>query len=145
MTADAEPTSDPMVAFERLLAATERGEIDQLGERHGLDLLGVFGSVVRRYRDETTPMPRDLDISVSFTGQPRLLELVDDLVCLTGYEHVDVAVLNGASPVLGPEGLIGIGLYQRTLGGWATAQMAALAERRDTAHLRRLDLELLTA
>jgi hypothetical protein len=38
---------------------------------------------------------------------------------------------------------VGIGLYERDAGDWAIGQMAALAERRDTAHLRRLDLDAL--
>lgn len=38
---------------------------------------------------------------------------------------------------------MGIPLYERTAGRFAIEQMAALAERRDTEHLRPLDLALM--
>jgi predicted nucleotidyltransferase len=136
-------TGDPLAALDRLLTAAERGEVDSLCERHGVQLLGVFGSAVRRRQGAEGPEPHDLDVAVSFAGPARVLELLDDLVGLTDYDGIDLAVLDGANPVLRAEGLTGIGLYERTAGAWATAQMAALAERRDTAHLRRLDLEAL--
>jgi predicted nucleotidyltransferase len=134
---------DPVAALDRLLGATERGEVDALGERHGIELLGVFGSAVRRLHDPDAPPPRDLDLAVRLGAESDLLALIADLVDLAGYDGVDVAVLNGAESVLRSEALSGIGLYERETGAWATAQMAALAERRDTAHLRRLDLEAL--
>lgn len=71
-----------MVALDALIAAAAEGDLDRVAERHGVRLLGVFGSTFR--------------------------------------------------------------LYERDAGAWATGQMAALAERRDTEHLRRLDLDALT-
>ncbi|MGH9213384.1 MAG: nucleotidyltransferase family protein [Acidimicrobiales bacterium] len=137
-------TGDPMAALDRLLAATSRGEIDTICERHRVELLGVFGSAVRHHYGHNARPPRDLDVAVSFAGSHRpILELLDDLVAITDYDGIDLAVLDGANPVLRAEALTGIGLYERTGGAWATAQMAALAERRDTAHLRRLDLQAL--
>lgn len=135
---------DPMVALDRLMAATRRGDVDVLCERHGVELLRVFGSAVRRLHDPEAPAPRDLDVAVQFTGQSHLLEVVSELVELTGYDGVDLAVLDHAESVLRSEALTGVGLSEGQPGAWATAQMAALAERRDTAHLRRLDLEALT-
>ena len=52
-------------------------------------------------------------------------------------------MIDGASPVLRAEALVGLPLYEATRGAYAVTQMAALAERRDTAHLRRLDLDAL--
>lgn len=68
---------------------------------------------------------------------------VGDLIDLAGHDRLDVAVLNEAHPVLRAAGLTGIGLVERDRGAWATAQMAALAEWRDTKHLRQLDLKAL--
>jgi hypothetical protein len=57
------------------------------------------------------------------------------------FDRVDVAVLNEAGPTLRARALTGRGLYENERGAFAVAQMAALAEWRDTAWLRRLDLE----
>lgn len=132
-----------MVALHRLLVAVGTGEIDELCDQNGIDLLGVFGSAFRRFRGSHAPMPRDLDVSVLFVGEQRPLDLLEQVIRMTGYDDVDLAVLNLAHPVLRAEGMVGIGLYERTQGLWATTQMAAFAERRDTAWLRRLDLEIL--
>lgn len=124
----------PLEALDRLEAAAADGRIDALGERLGLRLLGVFGSAARR-----DPAAADLDVAVSFRGPRRLLHLVDALVQLTGFDRIDVAVLDGADPVLRARALVGIGLFEDRPGEWATSQMAALAEERDTAWLRELD------
>ena len=53
-------------------------------------------------------------------------------------------VLNRAGPVARERALVGgIPLYEGVSGAFATAQMAAVLERMDTDHLRRLDLELM--
>lgn len=144
MAPDGPPTSDAMVALHRLLEAVGDGTVDDLCAAHGVDLMGVFGSAYRRFRDAAQPTPGDLDVCVSFIGKDRpVLELLDRLMTLTGYDRIDLAVLNGANPVLRADALIGLGLYERTRGGWATAQMAALAEWRDTRRFRRLDMEIL--
>lgn len=144
---------DPMAALGRLIDATERGEIDRICEQRGVELLGAFGSAVRRHRDPDAPQPHDLDVAVQFKDQQRqrakslvddpLLGLIGDLTDITDLDQLDVAVLNNGNPVLRAAALTGIGLYERTSGGWAVAQMAALAELYDTDHLRLLDLEAL--
>jgi predicted nucleotidyltransferase len=135
--------TDPMAGLQRLLDATEAGDLDRVCDRLGVRILGVFGSAARRYRDPGTPFPHDLDVSVSFLDEPLELELLAELGHLTHSDVIDLAVLDGAHPVLRAAGLVGIGLYERERGAWATAQMAALAEYRDTEQLRRLDLEAL--
>jgi predicted nucleotidyltransferase len=135
--------TDPMEGLRRLRAAARSGEVDAVCGRLGVRLLGVFGSAARRLRDPQSPSPRDLDVAVSFDGPPRELELLAELARLTGCDAVDLAVLDGANPLLRAAAFVGIGLYEKAPGGWASAQMAALAEYRDTEHLRRLDLEAL--
>ena len=135
--------SDATTALDALIAAAASGDLDRIAERRGVLLLGVFGSTFRRWHDPAAPAPGDLDVAVSFAGPGDLVGLLDDLVRLTGYDAIDLMVLDGADPVARAEGFVGLGLYERDAGAWATGQMAALAERRDTAHLRRLDLDAL--
>ena len=133
-----------MEGFAALRSAAASGALDRIAERHGVRVLGVFGSAFGHWHDPEAPAPRDLDVSVSFVGQPRLVELLDDLVQLTQCDTIDLMPLDDADPVARAEGYVGLGLYERDAGDWATRQMAALAERRDTEPLRRLDLEALT-
>jgi predicted nucleotidyltransferase len=136
---------DPLTAVDRLVTASTDGTVGALVDRLGLRLLGVFGSAARQHRfpDPSAPAPHDVDVMASFAGRPRLLQLIDALVVLTGCDAIDVAVIDGADPVLRAEAMVGIGLYEREPGAYATTQMAAFAERRDTAHLRHLSLEAL--
>jgi hypothetical protein len=92
--------------------------------------------------DPVTAVGRLLEVAED-TGPNRLLELLDGLTALTDCDVIDVAVIDGANPVLRAEALVGLPLYEATPGDYAVTQMAALAERRDTAHLRRLDLDAL--
>lgn len=135
---DASARHPAIAARQRLVHAAETGGLDETCSGLGVRLLGVFGSAVR---DDASP--RDLDVSVSFRDEPRVLELVDAVTRLTGYDRVDVAVIDRADPVLRAEALVGVPLYEDEPGAWATAQMAALAERRDTAWMRALELERL--
>jgi predicted nucleotidyltransferase len=128
---------DAVTALARLRTAAEDGTLDQICERRGVRLLSVFGSALR------SSTPGDLDIGVSFQGEADLLGLIDDLTVLTRFDRLDVAVIDGADPVLRARALSGLGLYEREAGQFATEQMAALAEERDTRRLRRLDLEAL--
>lgn len=131
---------DAIAALDRLRSAAEDGTLDEICGRHGVRVLGVFGSVL------TSSHPRDIDIDigVGFQGPGRdVLGLIDDLTQLTGSDQLDVAVIDGAEPVLRARALSGLGLYESEPGVFATEQMAALAEERDTAWLRRLDLETL--
>lgn len=125
-------------ALERLRAAAADGTLDEICERRGVRLLGAFGSALR------SPDPGDLDLGISFqTGGGDVLGVIDDLTVLTGFDGLDVAVIDGADPVLRARALSGLGLYEREAGQFATEQMAALAEERDTAWLRRLSLQAL--
>ena len=131
----------PREALARLLGATGDGRLDDLCERRGVALLSAFGSAAAAYDSDVVDEPDDLDIGVSFGGEPDLLGLLDDLVVLTGFDGIDLVPLDGAGPVLRSEALTGLPLFESVAGAFAQAQMAALAERWDTAWLRRLDLE----
>lgn len=105
-------------------------------ERLGVRLLGAFGSVTK-----AEASPRDLDIAVQFDGSPKLLELIDALVEITGYDRIDLAIVEGTHPVLDAEALCGEPLYEQSPGVFANAQMAALGHKRDTEWIRHLDLQ----
>ena len=124
-------------AVDTLKAAAAAGRIDEICERLGVRLLGVFGSACR----SSGPEPGDVDIAVSFAGPRRDLDLIDALVQLTEFDAIDLAVVDLADPVLRGVAFVGIPLFEAVPGAYAVAQMAALAEQRDTAWLRRLDLE----
>lgn len=131
-------TGSAQAALEQLRAAASDGRLDELCQRRGVRVLAAFGSAT------TAHEAADLDLGVGFLpGRQDILGLLDDLTVLTGFDHVDLAVLDGADPVLRARALSGIGLYEHEAGAFATEQMAALAEERDTAWLRRLDLEAL--
>lgn len=132
----------PRQALARLERATAEGQLDDLCDRLEVRVLGAFGSATRAARDGD-PEPDDLDIAVGFRGPPRELDLLDGLTRLTGTDGIDLLVLDGAEPVARSEGLVGVPLYEDERGRFAIEQMAALAERRDTAHLRELDLRTL--
>ena len=127
-------------ARDRLVEAAESGALDPEVEALGVDLLGIFGSAAR---PDLGIEPHDLDIAARFDGPILLLELIDLLTTLTGFDRIDVAVVEGRQPVLDAEALCGIPLYERDAGAFAEAQMAALAHRRDTAFFRDLDLRRL--
>ncbi len=127
---------DARAALDRLLAAAGDGRLDELCERLGVRVLAAFGSAASGGGEAN-----DLDIAAGFLGSPRVLELIDGLVALSGYDRIDLAILDGADPVLRSEALTGTPLFQHAPGVFATEQMAALAERRDTEWLRRLDVE----
>ncbi len=130
---------DARVARQRLEASAEGGELDQVCRRLGVRLLGIFGSATR----DDSRAPDDLDVAVSFAGTPLLLELIDELVRITGFDGIDVTVIDNAEPVLRAEALTGRPLFESEPGAFAVAQMAALAEKWDTAWLRELDLDRL--
>jgi len=131
-------TVDARTGLERLRLALDGGSLDADLERLGVDVMGAFGSATR-----ANGAAADLDLGVRFSGPVRLLELIDLLVATTGFDGVDVAVIDGEHPVLDAEALCGVPLYERDRGAYAEAQMAALGHRRDTARFRALDLERL--
>ncbi|HEX5812341.1 MAG TPA: nucleotidyltransferase domain-containing protein [Pseudonocardia sp.] len=124
-------------AAQRLAAAVADGRVDELCERRRVRLLALFGSAAagRAAADS------DLDVAVEWLVDGDVVELVDALTVITGFDRIDVAVLNDAGPTLRARALVGRGLYENARGAFAVAQMAALAQWRDTAWLRRLDLE----
>lgn len=124
-------------AAQRLVSAVADGTIDELCQRRRVRLLALFGSAA----SGTATADSDLDVAVEWLTDGDVVELVDSLTVITNFDHVDVAVLNGAGPTLRARALTGRGLYENERGAFAVAQMAALAEWRDTAWLRRLDLE----
>ncbi len=118
----------------RLLGAARDGTLDSVARRHGVRLLGLFGSAARPGGE-----PADLDVAVSFLGEPDVLALLDDLVAMTELDTIDLVLVDGAEPLLRAEAFVGIPLFEAEPGLYANEQMAALAERRDTAWLRALD------
>ncbi len=123
-----------------LFAAGADGRLDELCERAQVRVLGVFGSAARPGPAE----PGDVDVGVGFLNHDGpVLALLDALTDLVGCDCVDLAVVDAAEPLLRARAFAGIGLYEHERGAWATEQMAALAEARDTAWLRRLDLAAL--
>lgn len=119
-------------------AAAEDGRLDELCDRHQIDLMGIFGSAVR------SEHPRDLDISVRYVASTDVLGFLDELSVLADTSAIDLLDLGRAGPVARERGLVGgIPLYERNSGDFARAQMAAIGERMDTDWLRRWDLELM--
>lgn len=127
-------------AAERLVAAADSGEVDDICKARGVRLLGLFGSAAQ---PAGGPPPNDVDVAVSWEDQPDELGLLDDLVVLTGFDGIDLAVIDRADPLLRANALVGKGLFESEPGLYAVTQMAALAEERDTRWLRDLDLEAL--
>jgi predicted nucleotidyltransferase len=128
-------------ALDRLLGHAESGELADVCRSHGIVLMVVFGSAIRPGADAA-----DLDIAVRFDEDARrdVLGVLDDLYRLVGSENVDLIVLNDAGSVARERALVGgRPLYQARAGRFATEQIAAVMERLDTDHLRRLDLELM--
>lgn len=121
-------------AATQLIAAADEGRLEPLCSRLGVRLLGLFGSAASGGVDAA-----DVDVAVSFAGPSRQLELIDALTELLAFDDIDLLVLDTADPVARARGLTGRGLFEAEPGLWATSQMAALAEERDTAWMRELD------
>lgn len=131
----------PREALAVLVAAAEDGRLEEICDRFGLDLVSVFGSVL----DDRVAEPSDLDVAVRFGGEPDEVGVISALTELAGCGKLDLLVLNRAGVVarsraLGPGSR---GLFERTRGAYALAQMAAVTEEMETAPMRRRDLELL--
>jgi predicted nucleotidyltransferase len=134
----------PREALTRLLEAAGDGRLDTTCERHGVAVLGAFGSATHPGPGE----PRDLDLAVSFlpSGRGDLLGLWDELAGLSGAgDRLDLLDLDSAGPVARSHGLVGVPLYEAESGLFARRQIAAVLERMDTEWLRRLELELLAS
>jgi hypothetical protein len=125
----------------RLRASIDDGRLAALCADHDVSLLVVFGSAL-----DPVAEPRDLDAAVRFGdyAPEKVLPLVDALAELAGTAALDVMILNTAGPVAREQALIfGQPLFEARPNAHAEAQIAATMERLDTAHLRRLQLDLL--
>lgn len=131
----------PAEGLARLRAAAASGALDVVCERHHVRVLTVFGSTAR-----SAPTARDLEVGV-LTEPERPFDavgLVNDLVELSGMEHLDLAHRNRAGPVLRERALVRVvALFESEPGAFADAQTAAIGERIETDPQRRLDLDLL--
>lgn len=132
--------TDARAALARLLRLAEEGDLEPFLVERGVELLTAFGSAT----SEVGPAG-DLDLAVALRPGADLYALVADLVGLLGFDRVDVVDLGKADVVLAAEALgICVPIFESRPGLYARRQMAALTERMETAHLRRLDLELLS-
>lgn len=126
-------------ALARLYRAAEDGRLAELCHRLDVVLVTVFGSAAR---DPTTA--RDLDVAVLFGRRTRTapLELVNELVTITGTEDVDLMVLDGADPIARFDATAGaLPIYQDAPMRWGDTQMAYAGEVYDTELMRRAELE----
>jgi hypothetical protein len=131
-------------ALGRLRAAARDGRLEALCRRHGIRLLGAFGSAT----DPSWPDPHDLDVAFQFEHGIRgdIVAVINGLVDLLHFQDVDVMDLGRADAVARTSGLVGgEPLYESQPGAFARAQEHAVKERLDTAWLRRIDLELLAS
>ena len=130
----------PAEAVRLLRAAMDNGQLDAFVERRNLRLVTLFGSASR---DE--PTAHDVDIAVSARTGERLdiLDVVNDLLALTGSDDIDVLDLDRAGPVARQHGLFGEPLYESEPCLYAREQDRASMERMDTEWFRKLRLELL--
>jgi predicted nucleotidyltransferase len=128
-----------------LVSASRDGRLDEICERFDVAVMSAFGSAIV----DSSIEPNDLDVGVIFRRDAapgttkRRLELWSALVDLVGYEAVDLVNLDVDNPVLRAEALTGMPLYEYVRGEYAEAQIAAVGERRDTAAMRRRNLELM--
>lgn len=101
----------------------------------------VFGSAIDEGRLRE---PEDLDVATRLTEGTDLVDVVNGLLDLVRCDDLDVMDL-GRAGVVARAAALGVcePLYEDEPGLFANRQMAAVAERMDTAWLRRLDLELM--
>ncbi len=128
-------------AVEALRTAARDGRLEGLCVEFDMELVVLFGSATR---DPATA--RDLDLAVRFEPyEPsRVLLALDALSELAGPVQVDLMILNRAGPVAREQALVfGELLWASRDDTFAEAQIAAVLERLDTDHLRRVELELL--
>ncbi len=123
----------------RLMAAQDDGRLDQLCVRHGLQVLTLFGSAATQ-----DPTPADLDLAYRSAGSTDHLRLLDDLVQMTGEEHIDLVDLRHADPVVAQRALAGTGLFEDRPGRFVGMRELAQRIYMDTAHVRRAQLEALS-
>lgn len=137
----------PHEALHELRAMAADGRLDEFCERHGIDLLVVFGSAVDPGGPATEP--RDLDLAVLAAPPPGpwgWTELASAVIALLHCDAVDVMDLSRAG-VLARAGALGDGepLYERSPGLFAREQMRAVGLRMELGWLERLRLDLLAS
>ena len=128
----------PAEAFAALREAERTGELARLADRLSLGLVVVFGSTARG-----APAPRDLDVAVSSRPGTRLdiLDVVNALLDLTGFDGVDVLDLDRADAVARQHALVpGEPLYESEPGGFVRERLRASSERLSTEWMRRNSL-----
>jgi predicted nucleotidyltransferase len=131
----------PGQALQRLQDLVADGSLDAFCDRHGVDLMVVFGSVVRQ---SGARPPADLDVAVLLDERGDLLTVMNGLIDLLGFQEIDLLDLRHAGPLPRSEALTRCQpLHERHRGLFARSQMAALTERMETRRLRSLDLDLL--
>lgn len=131
----------PLEALDRLRSAAASGQLDRMCEQLGIRLLTVFGSAID---EDRLREPEDLDVAVLLAEGTDVVDVVNGLLDLVRCDALDVMDLGRAGVVARAAGLgVCEPLYEDEPGLFANRPMAALAERMDTAWLRRLDLELM--
>lgn len=131
----------PVAALNQLRHEARRGELAQLCNGAGIELLVAFGSAT----DVDWPVaPRDLDLAVAMTADSDLLRVIDAFVVHLGFERIDVMDLRRAGGVALAQAL-GRGelLFEATPGMFAEKQILALVRQADTKWMRDLQLEAL--
>ena len=125
------------------LSRTQQEELESIRRRHGLRLILAFGSRVKgRVHDRS-----DLDIAVLASSRPEspsrfLWDLAPDLDGSFPEETVDVALLNGADPLLLGEVSARCQLLAGDPAEFQEFRIRAFKRRQD--HRRWLELEALT-
>jgi predicted nucleotidyltransferase len=128
-------------ALQRLVDLADAGDLAVRCEALDIELLVVFGSAADEARAERA---RDLDVAVLLGPDGDLLDVVNALIEMTGYQHVDVLDLGRAGPVAIEQALVDtLPLHERVPGTLAALRDRAIVRRMDTEWLRRLDLDLM--
>lgn len=126
-------------ALTRLYRAADDGRLAEVCQRLGVVLLTVFGSAAR-----DASSARDLDVAALFEQRTRTapLDLVNELVAITGTEQVDLMVLDEADPIARFNATAGaLPMYEDAPMRWGDTQMAYAGEVYDTEPLRRAELD----
>lgn len=120
-------------------AAAADGRLARLCARHDIDLMVLHGS---SRRDPDAARDVDLAYLPEHGTAPDEIAVVNDLLDLLG-DHIDVLPLHRADPVAAWAALgRGEPLVELTPHRFATAQMRAFGEYRDTQRYRDLALSL---
>jgi len=143
-----EPVSaiTPGQALAELEAAAADGRLDAFCARHGIELMVAFGSAADPARVDHA---RDLDVAIRFAADAErdLLDALNGLLAWLRLDELDVMDIDRADVIARQRALVAQAhpLYEARRGLWAEAQMAAHVRYLDTAWLRRLRWQHLTA